>query len=198
MKLLPFSVISSFKVPSLTYLSASSSLFSLFLCFDFFFLFGTSPLSTPFLHFCLLFMPNLISFHSCILFKVSGDGVDGCQPLPGDPHGPGPWEDVLSALPDPLWHQAPALCWHYPQGNKTRNNWQTVMFLHKSNLISGWDAAFHFLLQLKVSLLLYQCWVQSEVCSVHLWPYTTMMITYPGVHFCILSRFVSKPPDVRL
>lgn len=56
-----------------------------------------------------------ICFHS---FQVSGDGADGCQPLPGDPHGPGPREDVLPALPDPLWHPTPALCWHHPQGGE--------------------------------------------------------------------------------
>lgn len=55
--------------------------------------------------------------------------------MPGDPHGPGPREDVLSALPDPLWHQAPALCWHHPQGNRTRK--KCDMSSVKSNSVSG-------------------------------------------------------------
>lgn len=57
--------------------------------------------------------------HSLHLFpssQVSGDGANGCQPMPGDPYGPRPREDVLPAIPDPLWNQAPALCWHNPQG----------------------------------------------------------------------------------
>ena len=59
---------------------------------------------------------SLLHSHPLSLSQVSGDGADGCQPVPGDPHGPGPRENVLPALPDSLWHQAPALRWDHPQG----------------------------------------------------------------------------------
>ena len=53
-------------------------------------------------------------------YQVSRDGANGCQPVPGDPDGAGPREDVLPALPDALWHQAPACRRHHPQGKLTR------------------------------------------------------------------------------
>ncbi|GIY53729.1 stress-activated protein kinase JNK [Caerostris darwini] len=50
--------------------------------------------------------------------QVLGDGADGRQPVPGDPDGPGSREDVLPALSDALWNQAPAFRWNHSQGEE--------------------------------------------------------------------------------
>lgn len=52
--------------------------------------------------------------------QVPGDGADGCKPVPGDSDGAGPREAFLPALPDAVWDQTPACCWHHSQG-ETRN-----------------------------------------------------------------------------
>lgn len=48
--------------------------------------------------------------------RLSSDGADGCQPVPSDPDGFGPWANVLLALPNAMWHQTSSLCWNNPQG----------------------------------------------------------------------------------
>lgn len=48
--------------------------------------------------------------------RLSSDGADGCQPVPSYSNGFGPWANVLLALPNALWYQAPSLCRNNPQG----------------------------------------------------------------------------------
>lgn len=48
--------------------------------------------------------------------RVSGDGADGREPVPGDPDGSRPRAHVVPPLPDAVRHQALALRRHYPQG----------------------------------------------------------------------------------
>lgn len=38
--------------------------------------------------------------------------------MSGDSDGAGPREAVLLAVPDAVWHQAPARCRNHPQGKK--------------------------------------------------------------------------------
>lgn len=51
-----------------------------------------------------------------LFLQVSSDGADGCKPVPGDSDGAGPREAFLPALPDAVWDQTPACCWHHSQG----------------------------------------------------------------------------------
>ena len=48
--------------------------------------------------------------------RVSGDGADGRQPVPGDTNGPGPRAHELPALSDAVWHQASPFSRHNTQG----------------------------------------------------------------------------------
>lgn len=55
----------------------------------------------------------------CFSIQLPGNGVNGCQPVPGHSDGAGPWENVLPSVPNALWNQASSLCGDYSQGKGT-------------------------------------------------------------------------------
>lgn len=64
-------------------------------------------------------------------FQLLSNGTDGCQLVSGDSDGIRPRANVLSSIPNVVWHQAPSLCWNYSQGKNTYSRIIIKMLLEK-------------------------------------------------------------------
>lgn len=54
--------------------------------------------------------------------------------MSGDSDGVRPRANVLPALPNVVWHQAPSLCWDYSQGKNTVQNYKVACGEDKGQL----------------------------------------------------------------
>lgn len=65
---------------------------------------------------CVSSSTQKITLWLCFFIQLPGNGVNGCQSVPGHSDGVRPWANVLSTVPNALWYQASSLCRNYSQG----------------------------------------------------------------------------------